>query len=49
MALTDPRYVWLAPDTAHLYAGGADVPELFRKHRKRAPVYPEIICGTGST
>lgn len=35
MALTDPRYVWLAPDTAHLYAGGANVPEVFRKHFDR--------------
>ena len=35
MALTDPLYVWLSPDTAHLYAGGANVPEVFRKHFDR--------------
>lgn len=35
MAYTDPRYVFLAPDTAHLYSGGADVPDVFRRHFDR--------------
>ncbi len=57
MALTDPRYIWLAPDTAHLYAGGSDVPAVFRKHFERiayihakdtAHVHPKIGKEVGS-
>ncbi len=57
MALTDPRYVWLAPDTAHLYAGGADVPAVFKKHFDRIAyvhakdtehVHPSIGSDVGS-
>ncbi len=35
MAITDPSCVWLAPDTAHLFAGGADVASVFLKHFDR--------------
>ncbi len=57
MALTDPRYVWLSPDTAHLHAGGADVPAVFKKYFDRIAyvhakdtehVHPSIGSDVGS-
>ena len=35
MQLTDPKLFNFAPDTAHLYLGGADVGAVFEKHRHR--------------
>lgn len=57
MELTDPDFVWLAPDTAHLYAGGCDVAPLLRKHFDRIAyihakdtehVHPSIGSDVGS-
>lgn len=35
MALTDPRYVWLTADTAHLTLGGGDAVEIIRDYFPR--------------
>ncbi len=35
MELTDERYVYLAPDTGHLAAGGSDPVEVFKTYRSR--------------
>ena len=35
MELTDPRYVFFAPDTAHLYHAGMDPVAIMRKHADR--------------
>jgi inosose dehydratase len=35
MEMTDPRYVLLAPDTAHLAGAGIDVPDFLRTYRDR--------------
>ncbi|HEV2178047.1 MAG TPA: sugar phosphate isomerase/epimerase [Terriglobia bacterium] len=35
MEMTDPRYYYLCPDTAHLAAGGSDPVEVFRTYRSR--------------
>ncbi len=35
MDATDPRYVFLAPDTGHLLAGGSDPVDVFRVYRDR--------------
>ncbi|HXH07705.1 MAG TPA: sugar phosphate isomerase/epimerase, partial [Vicinamibacterales bacterium] len=35
MDATDPRWVFLAPDTGHLLAGGSDPVEIFRTYRER--------------
>lgn len=35
MALTDPKLFNFAPDTAHLYLGGSDVPKMFEKYKHR--------------
>ncbi|HEX4230931.1 MAG TPA: TIM barrel protein [Bryobacteraceae bacterium] len=35
MALTDPKLFNFAPDTAHLYLGGSDVPKIFDKYKHR--------------
>lgn len=35
MALTDPKLFNFAPDTAHLYLGGSDVPKMFEKYKDR--------------
>lgn len=57
MELTDPGFVWLAPDTAHLYAGGADVHGVFDRHFDRIAyihakdtvhVHPKIGKDVGS-
>ena len=35
MALTDPRYVWLCPDSCHIALGGGDPVAVARRHRQR--------------
>lgn len=35
MELTDPRYVFFCPDTAHLTAAGIDVPAMIRRYASR--------------
>ncbi|KPI13476.1 Xylose isomerase domain-containing protein TIM barrel, partial [Actinobacteria bacterium OK074] len=35
MALTDPRYVWLCPDSCHIALGGGDPVAVARRHRGR--------------
>jgi inosose dehydratase len=35
MELTDPRYVFFCPDTAHLTAAGIDVPQMIRRYAER--------------
>ncbi len=35
MELTDPRYVFLAPDTGHLLSGGSDPVEVFETYKTR--------------
>ena len=35
MALTDPEYVWLCPDTAQLTVGGSDAVRVIGKHTSR--------------
>lgn len=35
MAMTDPKLFNFSPDTAHLHMGGANVPEIMRKHKNR--------------
>jgi inosose dehydratase len=35
MALTDPKLFNFAPDTAHLYLGGSNVPKMFDKYKHR--------------
>lgn len=35
MALTDPRYVWLCPDSCHIALGGGDPVAVARRHSQR--------------
>jgi inosose dehydratase len=35
MEETDPRYVFMSPDTGHLYLAGGDVLSIFRKFKER--------------
>jgi sugar phosphate isomerase/epimerase len=35
MALTDPRYVWLCPDSCHIALGGGDPVAVARRHTPR--------------
>jgi sugar phosphate isomerase/epimerase len=35
MALTDPRYVWLCPDSCHIALGGGDPVAVARRHAQR--------------
>jgi inosose dehydratase len=35
MALTDPRYVWLCPDSCHIALGGGDPVAVARRHSPR--------------
>ncbi len=35
MALTDPRYVWLCPDSCHIALGGGDPVAVARRHARR--------------
>ncbi|MGW1752548.1 sugar phosphate isomerase/epimerase family protein [Streptomyces sp. NPDC002092] len=35
MALTDPRYVWLCPDSCHIALGGGDPVAVARRHSRR--------------
>ena len=35
MTLTDPRYVWLCPDSCHIALGGGDPVAVARRHRQR--------------
>jgi inosose dehydratase len=35
MALTDPRYVWLCPDSCHIVLGGGDPVAVARRHAPR--------------
>ncbi|TDT98040.1 inosose dehydratase [Streptomyces sp. 846.5] len=35
MALTDPRYVWLCPDSCHIALGGGDPVAVARRHTQR--------------
>jgi sugar phosphate isomerase/epimerase len=35
MALTDPRYVWLCPDSCHITLGGGDPVAVARRHSQR--------------
>ncbi|MBA2946541.1 sugar phosphate isomerase/epimerase family protein [Streptomyces himalayensis] len=35
MALTDPRYVWLCPDSCHIALGGGDPVAVVRRHSQR--------------
>ncbi len=35
MAATDPRYVWLCPDSCHITLGGGDPAAVARRHRQR--------------
>ncbi|MFE9651088.1 sugar phosphate isomerase/epimerase family protein [Streptomyces sp. NPDC006365] len=35
MALTDPRYVWLCPDSCHIALGGGDPVTVARRHSQR--------------
>ncbi|MCX5329268.1 MULTISPECIES: sugar phosphate isomerase/epimerase [unclassified Streptomyces] len=35
MALTDPRYVWLCPDSCHIALGGGDPVAIARRHAPR--------------
>jgi sugar phosphate isomerase/epimerase len=35
MALTDPRYVWLCPDSCHIALGGGDPVAVARRHTRR--------------
>jgi inosose dehydratase len=35
MELTDPKYVYLSPDTGHIALGGGNVMDILRKYRKR--------------
>lgn len=35
MESTDPRYVWLAPDTGHIHLAGGDVVAIVKKYRSR--------------
>lgn len=35
MEATDPKYVYMSPDTAHIYLGGGNVTDIFRTYKDR--------------